>query len=49
METVLAVVQLLTRLFEAAKAFLELKGSGEKTDDHPDARRKTCRPRHLRE
>ncbi len=49
METVLAVVQLLTRLMEAAKALLDLKGSGEKTDDHPNARRKTRRPRHLRE
>ncbi len=47
MEAFLAALQLLTSLFETAKAFLELRRSNE-DNDHPNAQRTIHRPKHLR-
>lgn len=47
MELILAALQLLTRAFEAVKAFLEVLDQREEERDHPDARKH--RPKHLRE
>lgn len=47
METILAALQLLTRAFEALKAFLEVAGSRDAESDHTDARKH--RPKHLKE
>lgn len=40
-------LQLLTRAFEALKAFLEVAGSRDAESDHTDARKH--RPKHLKE
>ncbi len=47
MDMILAALQLLARLLEAAKAYFEFKSSGE-DDDHPNALGSTNRPKHLR-
>ena len=47
MEVVLAAMRLLTGLFGATRAYLELMGSRGDEDDQPNARKH--RPRHLRE
>lgn len=46
MEVLLAARQLLTRLFEAAKAYLDLHGSRDQINCHPEARKH--RPKHLK-
>jgi hypothetical protein len=47
MEVILAALQLLARAFEAIKAYLELTGSRDEENDHPNAHEH--RPKHLRE
>ena len=47
MDVILAAIKLLTKAFEAIKAYLDLQGSRNAGDDHPDARKH--RPKHLRE
>lgn len=46
METVLAAMQLLTRAFEALKAFLEVARPRDAESDHPNARKH--KPKHLK-
>ena len=47
MEVALAALRLLTRAFEALKAYLEVSDRRDEESDHPDAREH--RPKHLRE